>query len=343
MTTIEGGDVGSSQGAALMEQARELCRPILLTMIESLSPPLHRMAGYHFGWWDAAGTARGAQFGKALRPALTLASTTACGGSSVAAVPAAAAIELLHNFTLVHDDVMDEDPDRRGRPAVWRVWGVPNAILVGDALHALVVKVLQEFLPDSVAREANSRITAAVLELCRGQYEDCAFEQRSDVTLDEYLPMAMSKTGALMGCACAVGALCADADSATVSAMDRFGREIGLAFQFVDDIIGIWGDPTVTGKPVGNDLVRRKYTLPVVAAMSSGGDAAAELARLYSSPDPTTPAYVARATALVEATGGRRVAERYADEQVTAAIDAIPGRLTSSGLSTLTQLARHRQ
>jgi geranylgeranyl diphosphate synthase type I len=181
------------------------------------------------------------------------------------------------------------------------------------------------------------------LELCRGQHEDCAFEQRSDVTSDEYLRMAMSKTGALMGCACAVGALCADADSATVSAMDRFGREIGLAFQFVDDIMGIWGDPAVTGKPVGNDLVRRKYTLPVVAAMSSGGDAAVELARWYSSPGPMTPADVAQATALVEATGGRRVAERYADERATAAIDAIPGRLRSSALLTLTQLARYRQ
>jgi geranylgeranyl diphosphate synthase type I len=154
--------------------------------------------------------------------------------------------------------------------------------------------------------------------------------------------MAVSKTAALMGCACAVGALCADADPGTVSAMDRFGRELGLVFQFVDDIIGIWGDPSVTGKPVGNDLLRRKYTLPVVAAVSSGGDAAVELASLYNSPGQMTPADVIRAAALVEAAGGRRVAEQYADERLAAALDALPDRSTSAHLVTLTRVARHR-
>jgi geranylgeranyl diphosphate synthase type I len=201
---------------------------------------------------------------------------------------------------------------------------------------------LREYLPVAVAHEAIGRLTAASLELCQGQQEDCAFEQRSQVTLDEYLRMAVSKTAALMGCACAVGALCAGADPGTVSAMDRFGRELGLAFQFVDDIIGIWGDPAVTGKPVGNDLLRRKYTLPVVAAMSSGGDAAVELASLYNSPGQMTPADVIRAAALVEAAGGRHVAEQYADERLAAAIEALPDRSTSAHLLTLTRVARHR-
>jgi geranylgeranyl diphosphate synthase type I len=342
MATNENSDIGAAQGAMLMDQARELCRPILQAAITELSPPLGRMAGYHFGWWDAAGTVTGDRHGNALRAALTLGAATACGDSPAAAVPAAAAIELLHGFTLLHDDVMDEGPTRRGRPAVWRVWGVGNAILAGDALYALAFKVLREYLPVAVAHEAIGRLTAASLELCQGQYEDCAFEQRSRVTLDEYLRMAVSKTAALMGCACAVGALCADADPGTVSAMDRFGRELGLVFQFVDDIIGIWGDPSVTGKPVGNDLQRRKYTLPVVAAMSSDGGAAVELASLYNSPGQMTPADVIRAAALVEAAGGRHVAEQYADERLAAAIDALPDRSTSAHLLTLTRVARHR-
>ena len=120
------------------------------------------------------------------------------------------------------------------------------------------------------------------------------------------------------------------------------GRELGLVFQFVDDIIGIWGDPSVTGKPVGNDLLRRKYTLPVAAAMSSGGDAAAELAGLYNSPGQLTPADVSRAAALVEAAGGRHVAEQYSDERLAAAIDALPDWPGSAHLLTLTRVARHR-
>jgi geranylgeranyl diphosphate synthase, type I len=341
MTPNDSGDIGSSC-AAMLEQARELCEPISRTLVTSLSPPLQRMVGYHFGWWDADGIIGRAQYGKALRPALTLAAATACGGSSVSAVPAAAAIELLHDFTLLHDDVIDEDPTRRGRPAVWRVWGVGNAILAGDALHALAFKALHEYLPAAVADGAIARFTAASLELCRGEQEDCEFEQRSYVAMDDYVRMATSKTGALMGCACAVGALCAHADPATVSAMDRFGREIGLAFQFVDDIIGIWGDPSVSGKPIGNDLTRRKRTLPVVAAISSGSDAGAELARLYNSAGQITPADLAQAVTLIEAAGGRAVAEQYADERLDAAIDALPDRSKSADLLALTQLARHR-
>src|SRR5215471_712703 len=203
MTVNASTDIGSSRAAILMEQARELCRPILRTAVTSLSPPLQRMVGYHFGWWDSAGTAGNAQHGKALRAALTIATAGACGGSPDTAAPAAAAIEMLHNFTLLHDDVMDEDPVRRGRPAVWHVWGVTNAILAGDALHALAFKVLHDYLPVTAAHKASSRLTATSLELCRGQHDDCAFEQRTQVTMDEYVRMAMSKTAALMGCACA--------------------------------------------------------------------------------------------------------------------------------------------
>src|SRR5262249_8401048 len=149
--------------------------------------------------------------------------------------PAAAAVELMHNFSLLHDDVMDGDANRRGRPTVWSVWGGANAIVLGDALHALAAHVLAELPEETVARNALARLEKACWELCFGQFEDCAFEQRDIVTVEEYLEMAGGKTAALMGCACALGALSAGAEEETVLALERFGYELGLAFQFVDD------------------------------------------------------------------------------------------------------------
>nr|WP_238845730.1 geranylgeranyl diphosphate synthase IdsB [Nocardia terpenica] len=319
-----------------------MCDPVLRASVDTLPDPLRRMAGYQFGWCDRAGAPTRTQSGKMMRPALVFGTATACGGSAAAAVHAAAAMELMHNFSLLHDDVMDGDRARRGRATVWCVWGTANAILLGDALQALASRVLAAGRPARRAGEAVGRLEAAVVEMCRGQCEDCAFETRHRVGVQEYLRMAMGKTGALMGCACALGAQSAGADAATIAAMDEFGRQLGLAFQSADDVIGIWGDPQVTGKPAGNDLARRKRSLPVVAALQSPTAAASELAALYRSETPMTPTDVARATALVEAAGGRERAEQYADDQVHAAIDALPDHTIAADLRALAQAVAHR-
>jgi geranylgeranyl diphosphate synthase type I len=223
----------------------------------------------------------------------------------------AAAVELAHNFTLLHDDVIDRDRTRRHRPTAWTVFGAENAILAGDALLALALRL--------VGGEAASRLAECVIEICDGQYEDCSFEQRDDVTLDECLAMAGKKTGALLGCACALGALAVRADPLAVAAMDLFGREIGMAFQLTDDLLGIWGDPAVTGKPVGSDLSARKKSLPVVAALSAGSAAAGELARLYALGRDFSEHEVRRATEAVERAGGRAWAATEATARVAKA------------------------
>ena len=195
-------------------------------------------------------------------------------------------VELVHNFTLLHDDVMDRDTTRRHRPTAWTVFGDADAILAGDALQALALRLLAED-PHPASRPAAARLADCVIELCEGQQADTALERRApgEVTLDEVLAMAEAKTGALLGCACALGGLYAGAADEDVAALDAFGRQAGLAFQLIDDVIGIWGDPSRTGKPAGADLAARKKSLPVVAALASGTPAAAELAALYARPD----------------------------------------------------------
>ena len=269
MTSTDAATEGH-EAAVLLERTRRVVDPHLRSAVESLPGGIRRVAMYHFGWENADGTPASGQSGKAIRPALVLAAARALGGDPDLAVRAAVAVELAHNFTLLHDDVIDEDATRRHRPTAWAVFGVPDAVIAGDAMLALALRVLAED-PHPASARVSARLSACVIELCAGQQADCAFEERGpqDVTLDECLTMAMAKTGALLGCACALGALCAGAGERAVGAMDGFGREAGLAFQLIDDLIGIWGDTDRTGKPVGADLAAHKKSLPVVAALTS--------------------------------------------------------------------------
>ncbi|CKW55529.1 polyprenyl synthetase [Mycobacterium tuberculosis] len=337
------GSVPADLGKALLERARADCGPVLHRAIESMREPLATMAGYHLGWWNADRSTAAGSSGKYFRAALVYAAAAACGGDVGDATPVSAAVELVHNFTLLHDDVMDGDATRRGRPTVWSVWGVGGAILLGDALHATAVRILTGLTDECVAVRAIRRLQMSCLDLCIGQFEDCLLEGQPEVTVDDYLWMAAGKTAALTGCCCALGALVANADDATIAALERFGHELGLAFQCVDDLIGIWGDPGVTGKPVGNDLARRKATLPVVAALNSRSEAATELAALYQAPAAMTASDVERATALVKVAGGGHVAQRCADERIQAAIAALPDAVRSPDLIALSQLICRRE
>ncbi len=312
------------EASAILARTRKSVDPRLRAAVATLPRSMRRIAGYHFGWLNADGSAAGGDAGKAIRPALVLAAAQALGGTAESAVRAAAAVELVHNFTLVHDDVMDRDPTRRHRPTVWTVFGVPDAILAGDAMQALATRVLAED-PHPAAAEAAARLAACVIELCDGQHADCSFEQRSDVSLNECLAMAEAKTGALLGCACALGALYAGADQAAVEAMDAFGRQVGLAFQLIDDLIGIWGDPEVTGKPVGADLAARKKSLPVVAALRSGTPAGGLLAAMYASGRPLSDADLVEAADAVERAGGRDWAQIQAGDRMAGAIGHLSG------------------
>ncbi|WP_455355992.1 family 2 encapsulin nanocompartment cargo protein polyprenyl transferase [Streptomyces sp. SYSU K217416] len=331
------------EAAVLLERTRTTVNPELRSSIETLPGSIRRVAMYHFGWEHADGTPAAGQAGKAIRPALVLAATQALGGQSRPTVRAAAAVELAHNFTLLHDDVIDEDSMRRNRPTAWTVFGTPDAIIAGDAMLALALRLLADD-PHPAAPEASARLAACVIELCAGQQADCAFEERAEVTLDECLTMAMAKTGALLGCACALGALYAGAGREEVEAMDAFGREAGLAFQLIDDLIGIWGDPDHTGKPAGADLAARKKSLPVVAALTSGTPAGAELAALYAG--PMTAADISRAAEAVDRAGGRDWAQIHAADRMARAVDqlsrAVPDLGAAGGLLALAEYVTRR-
>ncbi|MFI9761965.1 family 2 encapsulin nanocompartment cargo protein polyprenyl transferase [Streptomyces sp. NPDC051963] len=335
------------EATAILERARTSVDPVLRAAVESLPGSLRRIARYHFGWEHADGTPAAGNEGKAIRPALVLTAATALGGpeARAAAVRAATAVELVHNFTLLHDDVMDRDTTRRHRPTAWTVFGDADAILAGDALQALALRLLAED-PHPASAAAGARLADCVIELCAGQHADVALEGRGpdEVGLDEVLDMAEAKTGALLGCACALGALYAGVTEEDVEALDSFGREAGLAFQFIDDVIGIWGDPCTTGKPAGADLAVRKKSLPVVAALVSGTPAAAELAELYGA--PYQEADLERTVLAVERAGGRDWAQAQAADRMAHAMRqlsrAVPDPEAAGGLLVLAEFVTRR-
>ncbi|MDX5564347.1 family 2 encapsulin nanocompartment cargo protein polyprenyl transferase [Streptomyces sp. ID05-04B] len=341
------GPAGGHRAAAVLEASRASVDPALRSAIDSLPGSLRRVALHHFGWEHADGTPAAGNAGKAIRPALVLTAAAALGGPAAraAAVRAAAAVELVHNFTLLHDDVMDRDTTRRHRPTAWTVFGDADAILAGDALQALALGMLAAD-PHPASAAAAARVAACVVELCAGQQADTAMERRgpTEITLEEVLAMAEAKTGALLGCACAVGALYAGATEVDVDALDAFGREAGLAFQLIDDVIGIWGDPRQTGKPAGADLAARKKSLPVVAALTSGTPAAGELAELYAA--PYRPDDLDRTTLAVERAGGRAWAQEQAADRMSRALleltRAVPDPESAGGLLSLAEFVTRR-
>ncbi|MFE0251863.1 family 2 encapsulin nanocompartment cargo protein polyprenyl transferase [Streptomyces sp. NPDC059010] len=344
------GPLDGPEAAVILERARALADPELRAAVESLPDSMRRVARYHFGWEHADGTPAAGGAGKAIRPALVLTAAAALGGpgARAAAVPAAVAVELVHNFTLLHDDVMDRDTTRRHRPTAWTVFGDAAAILAGDALQALALRLLAED-PHPASTAAAVRIADCVVELCAGQHADTSMEKRgpTEVGLDEVLAMAEAKTGALLGCACALGALYAGAAEEDVTALDAFGREAGLAFQLIDDVIGIWGDPSHTGKPAGADLAARKKSLPVVAALTSGGPAAAELAALYElTCDKEDEESIARIALAVERAGGRDWAQAQAADRMARAMQelarAVPDPEEAGGLLALAEFVTRR-
>jgi geranylgeranyl diphosphate synthase, type I len=281
-----------------------------------------RVASYHFGWTDEEGKPACGHAGKAIRPALALLCAQAAGGNPEAAIPAAVAVELVHNFSILHDDVMDRDQMRRHRPAAWTVFGAADAILTGDALLALAFGCLAEAGP-VLAGEGARRLSRCVAELCHGQSLDLSFEQRGHIEMDECLAMSAAKTGALFGCACSLGALAGDATAGQVQALNDFGTHIGLAFQLTDDLLGIWGDPGSTGKPAHSDLTSRKKSLPVTAALSSATAQGQEAAELYQRTHPFQPDELPQIADLIEAAGGRAWACRSADDELARAAESL--------------------
>ncbi|MDA0566453.1 polyprenyl synthetase family protein [Streptomonospora sp. S1-112] len=344
MATVE-DTTGARPAAEVLARARDIAGPAVRAAVETLPPAPRAIAEYHFGWRDQDGNPAGGGGGKLFRPALALLAADAVGGTWEAAVPAAVAVELVHNFSLLHDDVMDGDTTRRHRPTAWSVFGVGGAILAGDSLLALAFDVLAAS-GHPAADDTVRGLTATVQRLIDGQSRDMAFERRGDVVLTECRAMAEAKTGALLGSACELGAVFGGGGAEQRADLRRFGELLGLAFQIADDLLGIWGDPAVTGKPVHSDLRNRKKSLPVVAALSGGTPHAAELAELLAADRPLDGAELVRAAELVDLAGGRAWSERETAALLETALarlrSAAPDRRAAAELALLARLATRR-
>ena len=228
--------------------------------------------------------------GKAVRPTLCLFGCEAVGGSVSQAVPAAVSLEFIHNFSLIHDDIQDEDETRHNRKTIWAVWGKPKALVAGNVLRVVADAALQrltdEGLESARALTAVSLLTESYLEMIEGQYMDLSFEGRHDIGQQDYLSMISRKTGALIRCSLNLGAVVGTDDSATSAAFRECGRALGYVFQIRDDLLGVWGEEEVTGKPVGADIRRKKSSYPIVCALEAADERDAHvISAIYEKPE----------------------------------------------------------
>ena len=299
---------------------------------------------YHLGWRHPDLSPSESHPGKLLRPTLVLLACEFAAGRQGASssergelvrrvVPAAACIELVHNFSLIHDDIEDGDEERRYRPTLWKLWGIPQAINTGDGLFSLARLGLWRLADAGIAPQVVVRLAALLdrtcLELCEGQFLDMSYEGRSDITVSMYLEMIGRKTAALMGCSTEMGArLGAPDDELLAESLARFGRSLGLAFQLRDDLLGIWAAREL-GKSDAGDLRRKKMTLPVIHALATAtGPDRAALDDIYSQRGPATEEQIKAALVVLERTGARaRVHSALAEQGALAraALDEAAG------------------
>lgn len=309
---------------------------------------LYEMIRYHLGFADAVDGSHRGSGGKRVRAALCLLACEAAGATAETAAPAAAAIELCHSFTLMHDDIADQDEVRRRKETVWRRWGVGRALTAGDALFALANLTMARLsgIPADIVCEVTRELNEATLLVCEGQESDLSYEGRTDIQVEDYLAMIERKTAALIAAAAAIGAQVAGAPQSACEGLRAFGRHLGIAYQIADDVLGIWGDPAWMGKPVGSDLRRNKRSLPVVHALAAAAEAGDEdlSARLARGADTNKEA--AQIAGRMAGLGSRSFCERMAQESLARALDALAGADLRQGptadLRTLTSYLMER-
>lgn len=280
---------------------------------------MHRILAYHLGW-EGEGAGPEAR-GKRIRPLLVLLTAAAAGGTWENALPAAAAVELLHNFSLIHDDIQDQSDLRRGRPTVWKLWGIAQAINAGDALFTLAYLALHDLSNTparSTALAAGRVFGQACFALTQGQYLDLHYQARGDLSLEAYWPMVSGKTAALLSACTELGARVAGAPEEIIAAYARFAHKLGLAFQALDDLLGIWGNEALTGKSSASDLLTGKKSLPVLYGLAQGGAFAARWSQGFR-----TIENLPELVALLEASGAHQYTQLQADELTDQALQAL--------------------
>lgn len=288
---------------------------------------VYDMLRYYMGWADETGAPIAAMTGKAVRPTLCLFGCEAVGGSLHQALPAAVALEFIHNFSLVHDDIQDEDETRHNRKTLWAVWGKPKALVAGNVLRVVADTALHslehEGLEPKRSITAVGLLTESYLEMIEGQYLDLSYEGRPDIGMDDYLRMISRKTGALIRCSLNLGAAVGTDDPGLMSAMRECGRALGYVFQIRDDVLGVWGKEEITGKPVGADILRKKNSYPVVFAMEAAASEDREaIASIYSKPE-LDDEDVESVLTIMDRTGVAEHAQAEAGRWADVAIQAI--------------------
>lgn len=281
------------------------------------------MLRYPMGWVDADGRPYNQVTGKRIRPLMVLFCAEAAGADWHSALPAAAAVEILHNFSLIHDDIEDNSPLRHGRPTVWKVWGVAHAINIGDSLFTLSLQALHRL------RETGSSVNTLVdalhafgdtaFTLTRGQHLDMHFEHQKTIGVEQYIEMIRGKTAALLSLSAYLGALIATEDTERASIYAEFALALGISFQIHDDILGIWGNPQVTGKSAASDILSRKKSLPVLYGLS----VSPVLQARYNDPTPFTEQDVQSIVSTLEDVGALDYARMVENQWNTRALDAL--------------------
>jgi geranylgeranyl diphosphate synthase, type I len=309
----------------ILGAARDLALPPLRAAVDALHPDLAHLCGYHFGWCGIDGSVIESKEGKFLRAALVMLCARAVGAAPAAVLPGAMAVELVHNFSLLHDDIMDHDDHRRGRPSAWVAFGLSNAILAGDALIGLAFDQLTQ-LENEAGRAATRLLAEALSGMIKGQAADLALDIKpaAEVTVEHYMA-ATYKTTALLHCCSAIGVTLGGGSAEVATALGEASRKLGLAWQMANDLESTWGDPAVTGKPTLGDL--RPQTV-----------AGSQLARAFGTTTPTDADLYAQAM-LIEEAGGRdyveRLSRRYLDEALAGLAAALPASAVLADLSGL--------
>ena len=306
--------------------------------------PLYRMMGYHMGWLDEYGEAAEGESGKRIRPTLSLLACEALGGDVKVALPAAAAVELVHNFSLIHDDIQDGNSERHNRPTVWWVWGPAQAINAGDGMHALARLALLRQTGEGMSPERTLKavglLDQACLRLCEGQYLDLTYQERVDISQDAYFKMVEGKTAALISCAAELGAVMSSVEEPVERAIAQFGAKLGTAFQIRDDILDLWGQQD-TGKPLAGDILNKKKSLPIVYAIENASGAERRTLGDVYFKRVMEPEDIDKIIEVLETLGAREFCQEKADALCDEAVQSLKDAgLTSQQTEGLEAVAR---
>ena len=305
---------------------------------------VYDMLRYYMGWVDENGRPHEAMEGKALRPTLCLFACEAVGGDLEMAMPSAVALEFIHNFSLIHDDIQDRDETRHNRKTLWAVWGDPKALVAGNVLRVVADECLHQLLDSGLdydrALAAGTLLTEAYLEMIEGQYLDLQFEGRHDISMSDYLNMISRKTGALIRCSLNLGAVVGAQEQGVGDAFKESGRAMGYVFQIIDDVLGVWGNEETTGKPVGSDIRRKKNSYPVVYTMGTANVKDQKMLNKIYEKDELDDSDVDSVLAVMDRLDVKNQAQQEAEKYANVALECLaPVALSREARQELEDLA----